>query len=350
MKIHEKYMARCIEIAKNAMGSALPNPMVGAVIVHKDSIIGEGFTNAFGGPHAEVNAINSVRDKALLAESTLYVTLEPCSHHGKTPPCTDLIIKHGIPTVVIGTKDPHEKVAGVGFKLLKKSGCKVVMGILEEDCRLHHCRFLTYHEKKRPYVILKWAESADGYLAPAQDLRDSDPQPYWISSNASRQLVHKWRSEEQAVLVGTNTALKDNPSLTTRNWKGKNPLRVLLDRKLRVPEHYRILKGDTLTLILTQMDSPWDNHPGNQYIKIPKNEFHAKGILEVLWKQGIASVIVEGGRKVLDLFLDENLWDEARIFRGPVTFGNGLKAPDMDANNEQIHEIGPDQLKIIYND
>lgn len=343
-------MARCIEIAKNAMGAAPPNPMVGAVIVQGERIIGEGFTSAFGGPHAEVNAINSVRDKSSLTDATLYVTLEPCSHHGKTPPCTDLIIKHGIPTVVIGIVDPHEQVAGSGIRQLRSHGCTVISGVLERECRFHHRRFLTYHERKRPYVILKWAESADRYLAPEQGARKADPQPFWISSEASRQLVHKWRSEEQAVMVGPNTVLKDNPSLTTRFWKGNNPLRVMLDRKLRVPEDFKILNGDIPTLVLTQKDRFPNTPRAIEYLKLAESEFDAPGILKVLWKRGISSLIVEGGRKILDLFIQEGIWDEARIFTGPGTFGSGLKAPELKTSNEEILDIGPDQLKIIYND
>ena len=343
-------MARCIEIAKNAMGSALPNPMVGAVIVYEDSIIGEGFTSAFGGPHAEVNAINSVKDKSLLKESTLYVTLEPCSHHGKTPPCTRLIIESGIPKVVIGIQDPHEKVAGSGIDQLLKNGCEVITGTLEEECRHHHRRFFTYHEKKRPYVILKWAQSSDGYLAPKQDIRKTDPQPYWISSETSRQLVHKWRSEEQSILVGPETVLKDNPSLTTRSWEGKNPLRVLLDRNLRVPDDFKILSGDTPTLILTLKDTHINSNTSNQYHSLTREEFQAEGILKVLWERGITSVIVEGGRTVLDLFLEKGLWDEARVFTGPESFVDGLKAPVIVRNNSELFEIGSDQLQIFWND
>ena len=342
-------MARCIEIGKNAMGSAPPNPMVGAVIVSEDRIIGEGYTSAFGGPHAEVNAINSVEDPALLTQATLYVTLEPCSHYGKTPPCANLILESGIPKVVVGIKDPNEKVAGTGIRRLEEGGCKVITGILEQQCRYHHRRFLTYHEKKRPYVILKWAQSSDGYMTPKAAVRDSDPKPFWISSKASRQLVHKWRSEEQAILVGTNTALKDNPSLTTRSWKGKNPLRVLLDRNLRVPKNFKILSGNVPTLVLT-CKAPQNDNPTLEYIMIPEEEFDAQGILGIMWQRGISSIIVEGGRKVLDLFLLEGLWDEARIFTGNASLQDGLEAPVLKNINAALFEVGTDQLKIIQND
>ena len=205
--------------------------MVGCVVVHDGKIIGEGYTSPYGGPHAEVNAINSVKDKKLLSKATLYVTLEPCSHYGKTPPCADLIAAHKIPQVVIGLKDPHSKVAGKGIEKLEQSGCEVTVGILEEACRWHLKRFLSFHERNRPYIILKWAESKDGFIAPEANKRNSEPEPFWITNTYSQQLVHKWRSEEQAILVGTNTVLEDNPKLTSRNWTGKNPIRVSFGQK-----------------------------------------------------------------------------------------------------------------------
>ena len=343
-------MARCIQIAKNAMGSAPPTPMVGAVLVYDDRIIGEGYTSAFGGPHAEVNAIEAVNDKSLLSRATLYVTLEPCSHHGKTPPCSDLILKSTIPRVVIGLVDPHEKVAGNGIKKLTSGGCQVITGILEEECRDHHCRFLSFHENKRPYVILKWAESADGYLAPESKERTKDPQPHWISSEPSRQMVHKWRSEEQAILVGPNTVLQDNPTLTTRNWKGKNPTRILLDRSLRVPSSSNIMNGDAPTLVLTLKKNGQSSSDLVRYIRLAEEDFSAAGILNVLWQQGLSSVIVEGGREILELFITAGLWDEARVFRGPDDLSDGLKAPEIKGAREETTPIGPDLLKIIRND
>ena len=240
MKSHEVYISRCIEIAKNGLGNTRPNPMVGAVIVSNNKIIGEGYTSAYGGSHAEVNAINSVGNKSLLKEATLYVTLEPCSHFGKTPPCSDLIIKHKIPNVVIGCIDDNIKVAGQGIKKLKNAGCKVIVGVLEHECKTHHKRFFTFHNKKRPYIILKWAETPDGFIAPKTK---QEQKPVWITNSYSRQLVHKWRSEEQAILVGTNTVLEDNPSLTTRTWTGENPIRVVIDENEKgVDKYYSILK------------------------------------------------------------------------------------------------------------
>ncbi len=223
----EKIMLRCIQIAKNGLGTTAPNPMVGAVIVNENRIIGEGFTSAFGGSHAEVNAIRSVQDKSLLKSSTLYVTLEPCSHYGKTPPCADLIIKMGLKKVVIGLIDPHEKVAGNGIKKLEASGCIVQVGILQKECAEHHKRFLTFYTKKRPYIILKWAETADGFIAPEPSQREIDKKPFWITNTTSRQLVHKWRSEEPGILVGNNTVLADNPKLNLRDWKGHAPTRIV---------------------------------------------------------------------------------------------------------------------------
>ena len=343
-------MARCIEIAKNAMGTAAPNPMVGAVLVHEEKIIGEGYTSTYGGPHAEVNAINSVKDHSLLPEATLYVTLEPCSHHGKTPPCADLILQMKIPRVVIGLKDPHNKVAGLGIARLQEAGCEVITGILEKKCREHHRRFLTYHEKKRPYIILKWAQSADGFLAPEQARRQHRPEPYWITCPASRQLVHKWRAEEQAILVGTNTVLEDNPSLTVRNWHGKNPLRVILDRNLRLPEDCEIFSDKAPTLVITSKEVLEKSSSHIIYEQLPPEKYEVDALLAVLWKYQISSVIVEGGKQLLDSFLAAGLWDEARIFSGPKKFDLGLKAPELDQKNAEVTEIGADRLKLIRND
>ena len=237
MNSHEDYIRRCIQIGSNGLGTAQPNPMVGAVIVYNNRIIGEGYTSPYGGSHAEVNAINSVHDISLLSESTLYVTLEPCSHFGKTPPCSDLIIKHQIPRVVIGCIDDNPEVAGRGVKKLRDSGCEVILGILEEDCKNHHKRFFTFHNKKRPYIILKWAESGDGYIAPKTK---KEKQPVWITNAYSRQLVHRWRSEEHAILVGTTTVMEDNPSLTVSDWKGPNPIIVVLDRSKKLVVEYAV--------------------------------------------------------------------------------------------------------------
>ena len=333
MKIHEKYITRCIEIAKNGLGITAPNPMVGSVIVYKEQIIGEGFTSAYGGPHAEVNAIASVADKTLLHKATLYVTLEPCSHFGKTPPCSDLIIKHGIPHVVIGTMDSHSKVSGKGIDKLKAAGCKVTLGVMEAACKEHHKRFFTFHNKKRPYIILKWAETQDGFIAPKTR---KEQRPVWITNPYSRQLVHKWRAEEQAILVGTKTVLEDNPGLTVRDWTGKHPVRVVLDRALKLPKHFQIFNNEAETLIISEKEIDFSNQV-------------AKQLADYLHQKDIQSIIVEGGRETLQTFINENLWDEARVFIGNTNFKQGVKAPHISGKIISETIIDTDVLKIHTN-
>ena len=334
MKIHEKYITRCIEIAKNGLGITAPNPMVGSVIVYKEQIIGEGFTSAYGGPHAEVNAIASVADKTLLHKATLYVTLEPCSHFGKTPPCSDLIIKHGIPHVVIGTMDSHSKVSGKGIDKLKAAGCKVTLGVMEAACKEHHKRFFTFHNKKRPYIILKWAETQDGFIAPKTR---KEQRPVWITNPYSRQLVHKWRAEEQAILVGTKTVLEDNPGLTVRDWTGKHPVRVVLDRALKLPKHFQIFNNEAETLIISEKEIDFSNQV-------------AKQLADYLHQKDIQSIIVEGGRETLQTFINENLWDEARVFIGNTNFKQGVKAPHISGKIISETIIDTDVLKIHTNE
>lgn len=350
VKIHEKYLLRCIEIAKNALGTAAPNPMVGCVIEHQNRIIGEGYTSPYGGPHAEVNAINAVQDKSLLSSATLYVTLEPCSHYGKTPPCAEFIIKHNIPRVVIGLKDPNSLVAGKGIELLRNHGCEVHLGVLEKACRLHHKRFLCFHQKRRPYVILKWAQTQDGFIAPEKAKRSGTPKPYWITSSNSRQLVHKWRSEEQGILVGTNTVLEDDPSLNTRNWHGRSPLRVVLDKQLKIPPTAKVFAGNDNTLIITEKKAAENSKANVQYEVLAPSKFNPSIILSILWKKQINSVIVEGGKAVLDSFISAGLWDEARIFTGIGVFGNGLPAPEIEGKTIEELVVGNDELKIITHD
>ncbi len=349
LNTHETYMRRCIQIAKNGLGKTAPNPMVGAVIVLNDKIIGEGFTSAFGGAHAEVNAIHSVQDKDQLQKATLYVTLEPCSHYGKTPPCADLIIKHKIPRVVIGLKDPHEKVAGNGIKKLLESGCDVTTGILEKECREHHKRFLTFHEKKRPYIILKWAETLDGFIAPESNERTNKPEPYWITSKRSRQLVHKWRSEEQAILVGTTTVLADNPKLDVRDWSGKSPIRIVLDKDLKIPYAYHVLDGNHKTIVFT-VATPKTNLTNVSFIQVDFNANLVQEIGKHLYKQNIQSVLIEGGAKTLQSFIDASLWDEARVFKGPVIFKSGTKAPMLKGNMVSSQTIDKELLITIQHD
>jgi len=327
VNIHEKFINRCIEIAKNALGIAAPNPMVGCVIVHNNNIIAEGVTSAYGGSHAEVNAIANVKDKSILNSATLYVTLEPCSHFGKTPPCSDLIIENNIPNVVIGCVDDNTKVSGKGIKKLREAGCNVQVGVLENLCREHHKRFFTFHNKLRPYVILKWAESSDRYIAPDQK---SENKPVWLSNKYSRQLTHKWRSEEQAILVGYNTVLADNPNLTTRHWIGKNPTRIVLDRTKNLSPDHAVFDAHAETIVIDETD------PAE--------------IIKQLHAHNIQSIIIEGGQKTLQLFIDANLWDEARIFKTNVKLKKGIPAPIINGQIKSENEIENDKLTILLND
>jgi len=333
VKIHEKYLKRCLELAKFGLPAAMPNPSVGAVIVYKEQIIGEGFTAAYGGSHAEVNAIKNVKDKSLLKDATLYVSLEPCSHFGKTPPCCDLILKHDIPTIVIGTVDPHSVVAGNGIKKLQDAGKKVLVGVLEKECIDLNRRFFTFHQKKRPYIILKWAESQDGYIAPTSKL---EQKPIWITNEYSRQLVHKWRTEEQAILIGTQTAIDDNPRLNARDWCGKNPIKIVLDQKNRIPKENYIFDKQSETLLITADTIDFNKKVGEQ-------------IAALLFENNIQSVIIEGGSRTLQTFLDEDLWDEARIFKGPIVFRTGVKAPHYSGTLISKSNIQNDELLIFKN-
>ena len=351
MENQEKYIRRCLELAKNGLGTTYPNPMVGSVIVYEDKIIGEGWHRKSGEPHAEVNAINSVKDKSLLKRATIYVSLEPCSHFGKTPPCCDLIIKNAIPNVVIGTIDSNIKVAGNGIKKLIEAGINVTLGVLEVECKELNKRFFTFHEKKRPYVILKWAESQDGFIAPIlRQAKDEikNRKPVWITNEFSRQLVHKWRSEEQAILVGTNTVVDDNPKLDVRDWAGNNPIRIVLDQYNRITKDSHIYDNHIKTLIFSQMP----NAIIGENITFEVIDFKqnlAEQILKELHKHNIQSVIIEGGQLTLQTFIDEDLWDEARIFIGNKAFGNGTKAPNIALERSEKHSIGNDELVISRN-
>lgn len=333
MKIHEKYINRCIELAKNGLGTTYPNPLVGSVIVYNNEIIGEGWHQKAGEPHAEVNAIHSVKDKSLLSKATIYVSLEPCSHFGKTPPCCDLIIANDIPNVVIGTMDPFAKVAGNGIKKLLEAGKKVTIGILEDECNELNKRFFTFHTKKRPYIILKWAESQDGFIA---SLTKEKKAPVWITNEFSRQLVHKWRSEEQAILVGTNTVLEDNPTLTVRDWTGNNPIRIVLDQKNRIPKESPIFDTQANTLLISKDTINFKNAIASE-------------IADFLFKNEIQSVIIEGGRQTLQTFIDADIWDEARVFKGITTFKNGTSAPEIRAINTKKEQLLEDELITFLN-
>lgn len=350
MKIHEKYIKRCIELAKNGLGTTYPNPLVGSVIVYENQIIGEGWHRKAGEPHAEVNAINSVKDKSLLSKSTIYVSLEPCSHFGKTPPCCDLIIANKIPNIVIGTIDPFAKVSGNGIKKLIEAGRNVTVGILEDECNELNKRFFTFHKNKRPYVILKWAESQDGFLSPDEILRkaqnDNEKKPVWITNQYSRQLVHKWRTEEQAILVGTQTVLGDNPKLDSRDWKGNNPVRIVLDRTGKISNDYFVKDNKSETIIITEQE----NLQNSSKISFENAIFDSNlafSVLDILHKKDIQSVIIEGGKQTLQTFIYANLWDEARVFKGTNSFGNGTKAPDFKGNLISKETILNDELLIF---
>lgn len=326
----EKYIHRCIQIAKNGLGTSRPNPMVGAVVVVNNKIIGEGFTSPFGGPHAEVNAINSVKQKDALEKATLYVTLEPCSHYGKTPPCSDLILEKKIPRVVIGCMDDNPKVAGRGIEKLKASGCDVTVGVLNEECKKHHRRFFTFVYKKRPYIILKWAESSDGFIAPKEK---KEKKPVWITNRYSRQLVHRWRAEEQAILVGTKTVLSDNPSLTVRDWHGNNPKRYILGTTEIEATNYRIRNNKAATVLLNQNVIDFTLPIASQ-------------VCNFLFNNDVNSIIIEGGAKTIQSFIDEGLWDEARIFTGSTEIKNGTKAPKFLGKLVSVQNYLSDTLRI----
>lgn len=337
------YMQRCIELAKNGLGTTYPNPMVGSVIVYEGKIIGEGWHQKAGMPHAEVHAINSVKDKTLLAKSTLYVSLEPCSHFGKTPPCSDLIIKHKIPKVVVGTIDPNEKVAGKGIEKLQKAGVDVTVGVIEKKCMALNKRFFTYHNLKRPFIILKWAESSDGFLAPEQK---KEKKPVWITHVYSRQLVHKWRTEEGAILVGTTTVLEDNPQLNSRDWFGKNPIRIVIDRLGKISSDFEVKNKLQKTIVFTEQE----NSSSDENLIYEKCIFDSQlttKIMYFLFQKGIQSVIIEGGQKTLQMFIDNDLWDEARIFKGKNIFIKGKKAPVISGKTLMQKNSLNDQLLIL---
>lgn len=318
---HEIFMRRCLELAAMGRGNAAPNPMVGAVLVHQGRIIGEGYHQQYGQAHAEVNCVNSVveEDKPLISRATMYVSLEPCAHHGKTPPCADLIVSQQIPEVVIGCVDTFSAVAGKGIEKLEKAGIKVHTGVLEAACRAINNRFFTFHEQQRPYIILKWAQSCNGFMA------GSDGAPVRISNAWSNRLVHRWRSEEMAILVGTRTAMLDNPRLNTRLWPGKDPVRLVIDRTLSVPRTHHLWDGSIPTIFLTAEES--SPHGLTQTLQLDFQRELLPQLMESLYRQQIQSVLVEGGPYVLQRFLEAGLWDEARIITGTVTLPNGLPAP-----------------------
>ena len=322
----EKYMRRCIELAKNGLCNVAPNPTVGAVIVCDGRIIGEGYHVRCGEAHAEVNAIRSVKDESLLKRSTIYVSLEPCSHYGKTPPCADLIIEKQIPRIVIGCRDPFSKVAGRGIQKLQNAGREVIVGVLEEECLHLIRRFITFNTLRRPFITLKWAESADQFI----DIERIDGNPVLLSSPLTSMLVHKKRAENTAIMVGRRTVLLDNPSLTVRNWYGRNPIRIVLDRNLSLPNDLQIFNGEVPTLVFTEKEHPEEKSVS--YITIDFAHNPLNQIMEELYQRNIQSLLVEGGSQLLQSFIDNELWDEAYIEKCPKRLYSGVKAPEISNN------------------
>lgn len=329
---------RCLQLAENGLGHTYPNPMVGCVIVHHGKIMAEGWHQKAGGFHAEVISIHQIGDKEILKESTLYVSLEPCAHYGKTPPCADLIVHSQIPNVVVGTEDPFAKVNGLGIRKMKESGIDVKVGVEEAACLELNKRFFTYHRKKRPYIILKWAETADGFMATKSGKQK------WITNEFSKQLVHKWRTEEQAVLVGTRTAETDNPQLNARLWNGNQPIRLVLDNDLKLDPTLNLFDQTQRTLVFTQNEKM--SKPNLEFVKIQFDGNLPETILAHLYELGIQSVIIEGGKKTLETFITKDLWDEARIFTSPVNWGEGISAPEFSGELILTEQISTDKFEI----
>ena len=322
--IDEKYMRRCLQLARNGWAGAPPNPMVGAVIVCDGRIIGEGCHLRCGEAHAEVNAVRSVADLSLLRRSTIYVSLEPCAHYGKTPPCADMLVEAGIPRIVIGCQDPFAQVAGRGIRKLRDAGREVTVGVLEAECRQLIRRFVVFHTCRRPFITLKWAESADGYI----DLCRTGGRPVALSSPQTMMLVHKLRAEHSAIMVGRRTALLDDPSLTVRQWCGRSPVRVVLDRDLTLPPSLHLFDGSVPTLVFTSRQH--DPLPGVEYVQIDYACEVLPQVLAALHARGLQSLLVEGGSRLLQSFLDAGLWDEIRVEEAPVRLGGGVPAPRTD--------------------
>jgi diaminohydroxyphosphoribosylaminopyrimidine deaminase/5-amino-6-(5-phosphoribosylamino)uracil reductase len=318
--------------------------MVGCVIVHEGKIIGEGYHQNFGGPHAEVHAINSVIDQKLLKHSTLYVSLEPCAHHGKTPPCSDLIVEKQIPRVVVGTVDPFAEVAGKGIAHMRKAGIQVEVGLLEEECRDINRRFFTFHEKKRPYIILKWAQTLDGFI---DTDRTETQHPTWITNALSKRLVHKQRSEESAILIGTNTAEFDNPALTVREWSGNQPIRMTIDRLGRLDPKLTVLDGKAPTWVFTEVEKP--DSENLKYIRLDFSRNILPQIVDELYRRNVLSVIVEGGSELLNSFLALNLWDRAFVYTGNQFFGKGVEAPHISGDLLDYKILDDCKLHILKN-
>ncbi|MDR2937068.1 MAG: bifunctional diaminohydroxyphosphoribosylaminopyrimidine deaminase/5-amino-6-(5-phosphoribosylamino)uracil reductase RibD [Rikenellaceae bacterium] len=354
------YMRRCLELARNGAGRVAPNPLVGCVIVHRGRVIGEGFHEVHGGPHAEVNAIASVADPSLLRGSTLYVNLEPCSHWGKTPPCCDLILRVGIPHVVVGMADPFERVAGEGIFRMREAGIKVSVGILEDECLSLNRKFVTFHTHKRPYIVLKWAETRDGYL---DNNRMSDTPPTWLTGPSCRLMVHRLRAESGGILVGTNTLLRDNPALTVRDCPGKSPLRVVVDRTLKLPSSLRVFDREAPTLILTDYalaEQAREKFAGIEVVGIDASGDVIGQMLAQLHQRGVQSLLVEGGGEVLHGFIGRGLWDEMQVFVSPLGVDElsggrnevprGVHAPEPAGRIVEQFSVGGVRITMSFND
>ncbi len=347
MQEHERYMRRCLELAQLGCGAVSPNPMVGALLVHNGRIIAEDYHRMFGGPHAEALVMATVQRKygddaeALFREATLYVSLEPCAHVGKTPSCAKLLADHRVGRVVVACRDPFDKVNGQGIGLLKEAGVTVIESVLEKEALWLNRRFITRVQRQRPYIILKWAQTADGYMAP------SDGTPRWITGPVAKQLVHRWRSEEDAVLVGTRTALADRPQLTVREWRGKNPKRILIDKHLAVSNDTELFDGAAETLVFNALKSEWTEKV--KYIELEDMDWYLpQKIAYQLYLMDVQSLVVEGGRKTLDLFIEAGLWDEARVLTSRGIWGEGIGAPVLHAPVAKSRSIGSDRLDIYY--
>lgn len=355
MTIDQSFMHRCLELARLGAGHVAPNPMVGAVLVHEGRIIGEGWHKEYGKAHAEVNCINAVKesDRQFISQSTLYVSLEPCAHYGKTPPCADLIIHYNIPRVVIGCRDPFKEVDGKGIEKLKAAGIEVETAVLEQECRELNKRFFTFHTKQRPYIILKWAQTSDGYMAPLIPHKggtsELQTQRLFISNEYSNILVHQWRSEEAAIMVGTNTALHDDPALTTRLWPGPSPVRLVIDLNLRLPVSLKVFDGSVRTIVFNTIKE--DEKPNLSFIKLDKEKQFVPQLMDALFRLQLQSVLVEGGAALLQTFIESGSWDEARVIvNGELSINNGLPAPVL--KNEQLvmeEKISTDTISYFRN-
>ena len=341
---HELYMRRCLELSQRGKGLTAPNPMVGAILVYNDKIIGEGWHHFYGADHAEINCLRNVKeeDKHLIPESTMYVNLEPCAHYGITPPCSTSLVQAHVKQVIVCNLDPFEKVRGKGIEILKAGGVTVVSGILTDNGFWVNRRFFCFHKQSRPYIILKWAKTQDGFIAP------NSRQRFQITNNTSNKLVHKWRTEESAILVGTKTALFDNPQLTARHWSGKQPLRILLDKTLKIPSNHHLYNNEAATWIINEKK---EGLQGNiHFINIVFNESLIANLLHKLFEHKIVSLIVEGGAELLNNFINNELWDEARVFTGSQLLQEGLVAPILSNSNFAFQsQLDGESIQIFVN-